>query len=234
MKLCYPDNIEKYSGTILEKDNFYQYLNKCNNNLIYENFYYKKYKTKNDCYDDALKYMKDYCKKKDMVLNKYIKKNNYLIVYLNIQDKFLLVDLEFEELINKYNWRLQNRITYPITKDSSGNFIPFHELAFHHKHVIHKNGNKLDNRYSNVELVNEKQLSWNLKHKNRKKRNDNISGTTGVCKTNVGKYEYWEVRGIDYQQNKIMKRFSVKKYGDLGAKSMAITYRKEHIDQSKK
>ena len=58
-------------------------------------------------------------------------------------------------------------------------------------------------------------------------RQDNNSGCTGVCKVTVGKYEYWILEKNYYQGRKILKRFSVKKLGNLGAKSQAIKFRKK-------
>ena len=53
------------------------------------------------------------------------------------------------KLVNNYNWRLQNKITYSTNED----LVPFHELAFNSKYIIHKDGNKLDNRPENIEKV---------------------------------------------------------------------------------
>ena len=229
MNIIYPNNLTKYSGGIVENDNFYQYLNKTDDNIYYKNFYYNKYSKKKDALDEAHKHMKKYCINNNQVLNKYIEKDNIcFVVYLNTDDDYMIVDKDHIELVNKYNWRLQNKITYAINESG----IPFHELAFSSKYIIHKDGNKLDNRSNNIENVTEEQFIWHTTHKNRLMRLDNQSGFTGVCKVTVGKYEYWEVRGKNYQGRKILKRFSVKKLGDLGAKSQAIVFRKENIDDT--
>lgn len=228
MNIIYPDKLTKYNGGITEKDKYYQYLNKTNNNTYYKNFYFKKYKNKENALKAAEKYMKQYCINNKQVLNKYIKKTpNCFIVYLN-RDDYMIVCKEQLDLVNNFNWRLQNKITYATNED----LIPFHELAFNSKYIIHKNGNKLDNRPENIEKVTEEQFIWYNTHKNRDMRQDNNSGCTGVCKVTVGKYEYWEVRGKNYQGRKILKRFSVKKLGNLGAKSQAIEFRKENIDNT--
>jgi hypothetical protein len=62
-------------------------------------------------------------------------------------------------------------------------------------------------------------------NRNKPKRHDNISGTSGVYKSKDHGLDYW-ISSINDNDNKaIMKRFSIKKLGDEQAKNRAILQR---------
>ena len=230
MPFIYPDNLTKYGGSINEHETYYQYINKSDGGNFSKKFLIKNYPSKGDAYKAAKSFQIYYAMKHGQVLNKYIQKNaDTYVVYLdNEGNDLMIVDKAKLPLVNKYKWRMQNKITYPINEYN----YTFHELAFRGEYAIHKNGNKLDNREKNVEIVDNEKYTWFMTHKNRKMRTDNTSGCTGVCKVRVGEYEYWEVRGVDYQGFRILKRFSVKRLGDVVAQSEAILYRMNNIDDS--
>ena len=48
----------------------------------------------------------------------------------------------------------------------------------------------------------------------------------------TGTYEYWQVRGRDYQGKNINKKFSILQFGEDLAKEKAIEFRKDIIEKS--
>jgi len=100
----------------------------------------------------------------------------------------------------------------------------FHQLFFNYEDGLladHINNKTFDNRIDNIRIVTHVDNMHNLS-----KRSDNISGKQGVSFKTTNGYEYWYVQ-IANNKNKIQKRFSIKKLGDVEAKRQAIEYRKQ-------
>jgi hypothetical protein len=113
-------------------------------------------------------------------------------------------------------------------------YIPFHTMKYGLTRVDFINGNQLDNRDINIGTLTERQHRWKAHALTAKANRSNTSGRTGVFHGKCGNYEYWEVRGRDFEGNKICKKFSVTKHGYEGAKWMASHFRDLVIDQSYK
>lgn len=93
--------------------------------------------------------------------------------------------------------------------------------------VDHINGNRIDNRPENLRLIS---IAEN--RRNAKKLNTNTSGITGVYLHKQKKYFYWAAFWYDHKTYKKRdKFFSVLKYGNEEAKTLATNYRDQAILQ---
>jgi len=237
----YPKNLKKkYMGSILEKKKKYIFFIDNTKHKVSEEFVFSDYPSKEDAYQEAVNYKIDWNIKNDTIKNKFRYVNDYVLVNLN-NDKFMKIDKDDLRFIERYNWKLQNKITYPTTfiplvkrkkEDVDLAFLTFHEVAIGHRNVNHINNDKLDYRRKNIELVTEHKKNWKNNYLNRPLSSNNSSGFNGVYKVKTGEYEYWQVRGHNYNGKKINKKFSVLKLGDMNAKSQAINYRDKYIDNS--
>jgi len=93
--------------------------------------------------------------------------------------------------------------------------------------IDHIDGNPFNNKISNLRLVD---ISTN--QRNRRKHISNTTGTTGVKLDDKGcgsfyYVAYWNT--VDNLQK--CKAFSVKKFGEIEALSLAIKYREEQIQK---
>ena len=244
-KYYYPENLsKKYKGRILPK---------VKGKVIFlvdiKGYKYEKVfplSDFNNNREDAIKAAEEEKRRwnieNNLVINRYQIIDDYALVDLNKghQMKMDLTDLKWLE---KYNWKMQNKFSYPTTfiplrKRSSINsdiaFFTFHEVVFGYRFVNHLNNDKLDYRRKNIKAVSSIQRDWKLNYllKNRKKKNNNTSGFKGVFKVKTGPYEYWQVRGTDYQGKNINKKFSILQFGEELAKEKAIEFRKEIIEKS--
>lgn len=86
--------------------------------------------------------------------------------------------------------------------------------------VDHVNGNSLDNRIDNLAV---KSLRHNSQ--NQKKRKDNKTGVTGVCRSVDSGYASYKVQWRDNDGRKRSKRFAISKLGEDVAKESAIAFR---------
>jgi len=231
LTIHYPKNINKYHGNIVEMKRGYKFRNN----------YFKNsdYNSPEDAYNATLNYKKQWCKDNNKIVNTYRIIEDYVLVHLN-KDYYMKVDPSHMSIVEKYKWKMQNNCSYPTTfipeserAEDERAYIPFHEMAFRFKNVNHKNMDKLDYRPNNIEEVTKTKKKWRSYHPyHADLRENNVSGYTGVYKVKTKKYEYWQVRGVDYNGKKIAKKFSVTRYGDTGAKSMAIDYRNRYINHS--
>jgi len=101
------------------------------------------------------------------------------------------------------------------------NFITNHEKVGDSS-VDHINHNPLDNRKINLRIVNS-----HVQMINRRIFSNNTSGTAGVSRNGPGA---WLSIWTDENGERHAKSFSVKKYGDEGAKQRAIDFRKLQME----
>lgn len=87
--------------------------------------------------------------------------------------------------------------------------------------IDHKDGDRRNNRISNLRLVPAK-----LNSKNNRKRSDNSSGVTGVWLTEPQGYAYWCAEYQDESGKSRKKCFSVLKLGEEAALEAAKSYRR--------
>jgi len=156
-------------------------------------------------------------------------KNRFIVFEDRVEDeltrgKMLICNVDNIDLIESHTWNFANGYA-AMTTSSTINLQYFHNLAMEHLPsditVNHINRNGLDNRKSNLRLVNQKIQTIN--HGCQVKNN---SGVTGVCYKKPGVWvAFWQ----DADGNQWTKRFSLKKYGDNIAKAMAIKHRQRMI-----
>lgn len=113
--------------------------------------------------------------------NEYDVCDNTVKVHLK-SGKYFVCDIQDISLVKNFTWYL-NQNGYARSSDG----LYFHRLvtsAPENYIVDHINGNKLDNRKSNLRICTSMDNSHNMKI-----FKTNTSGHTGVCKTKSGKYE---------------------------------------------
>ena len=228
----YPNNINKYIGRIIKRKKKYIFQVKNKKYNFSKDFLIENYENLEELYNEVVKFKREWNIKNDTIINKYMKRDGYLLVDLG-KDKYMKVEEKHLDIVDKYNWKIQNRIEYPtayyVSKLGFGNYFSFQELAYDTKYIFQKNGDKLDYSEDNVEIISENMKNWLITNK-KEKTNQNISGFKGVFKVKTGDYEYWMVTGVTYKGNQIVKRFSIRQYGEMMAKSKAIKYRDRYIN----
>jgi hypothetical protein len=234
----YPDDIKKYSGTLIVKNNKIDFKIKKKNRIYnIRSFKFEDYNnSKDDTMDIAIKYKKKWSIANNMVQN-YMElieteKEPYYKVYYS-EGKYFIIDKEDEYLIQKYSWIKNNNYIATLIKNENGKkYIPFHKFKLDCNYIEHLNNNKLDNRSCNLKKITCEQLGWKKQHCNKKLRSDNKEGKTGIYKGKYKNYEYYEVKGLDYNRKKIYKKFNINKYGENNAKKLASLYRDKYIEES--
>jgi hypothetical protein len=228
----YPNNINKYIGRIIKRRKKYIFRVKNKKYNFSKDFFVENYENLEELYDDVVKFKRKWNIENDTIINKYMKRDGYLLVDLG-KDEYMKVEEKHLDIVDKYNWKLQNRMEHPtayyVSELGFGNYFLFQELAYDTKYIFQKNGDKLDYSEDNVEIITEEMRSWLINNK-KEKTNQNLSGFKGVYKVKTGDYEYWMVSGVTYKGRQIVKRFSIRKYGEMKAKSRAIKYRERYIN----
>nr|WNL49955.1 HNH family endonuclease [Marseillevirus sp.] len=132
-------------------------------------------------------------------------------------------DKEGLVIIEKYTWGVMST-GYVITT-SEGRTLMLHNLLLAHKPgeitIDHIDRDPLNNRKNNLRVANKSTQLINQKIKST-----NTSGTKGVSYQN----KCWTARWKD-EKGFRTKYFSIKKYGDEGAKTLAIAFRK-HVEET--
>lgn len=104
--------------------------------------------------------------------------DHYLVpLTKNARSGYAIIDINDYSTISKYNWYLNNH-GYPVTSKvgSGGHKLLIHKLIMtDNREVDHINGDKLDNRRSNLRYVTHQQNIWNTPMPKR-----NTSGYKGV------------------------------------------------------
>ena len=129
-----------------------------------------------------------------------------------------LIDLEDIDIVEKYKWHLKHGYVCSTTDR-----IRLHRYVMNCPDdmvVDHINGNKLDNRKSNLRICTIQQNSWNHKKSDR-----NTSGTTGI--TWHAKQKKWLAQIMITENNK-RKNIHLGYYEDIND---AIQARKDAEDR---
>jgi len=135
-------------------------------------------------------------------------------------DKLLICNYEGLYLVETHTWYCADG--YAATRtSSSANQQYFHNLAMQHIPtditVAHINRNCLDNRKSNLRLVD-----WKIQSINHGIKSTNTSGVTGVCYKS--KLRVWVAFWKDAEGNQWSKHFGLNKYGNAITKAKAIEH----------
>ena len=240
--IIYPVNETKYYGSIIKtkkKVQFIIYVNK-KRVLLKENKF-TDFDTHKEAIDDISVFRRKWSIDNNKVVNSSTTiDNKYLSIDVG-DGKKMITDMCDKELVDKYHWRLHNGGCYVsrlLPMDERTNkkreYRYFHEDKISIKLVNHVNNNKLDNRAENLIDITNKKLAWKNQHCNKKMRIDNTSGITGVYRGCFKGYDYWEVKGVDYNNNKIQKKYGVRKWGEEAAKKLAHAFRNKLIEESYK
>jgi len=154
-------------------------------------------------------------------------KNRFIVLTNRVEveltgGKKLICDVDNIDLIESHTWHCANKGYAATIISSTTNLSFFHNLAMKHLPseitVDHINRNGLDNRKSNLRLVNQK-----IQSINQRIRSNNKSGVTGV--NYKKKTNFWTPTWNDADGNKCSKGFSSKKYTNAITKAMAIEHR---------
>jgi hypothetical protein len=155
--MLYPTNIKKYSGTISKtnKKIIIKYKTKGRIFIIKE-YILDDYSSEEEVMCKAIEYKKKWSIVNNLVKNKYevIEDDDtkYIKVYTK-NDKFFYIDYDDENYIESHNWNIYNKYASSIDPDTKKK-VPFHQIKYGHKNIIHINKDNLDNRHPNIEINN--------------------------------------------------------------------------------
>jgi hypothetical protein len=140
------------------------------------------------------------------------------------QNKWTYIDIDDYYILNDYNFCYSNAGYAKTSKDYKTLFL--HRLVMNctgNMVIDHKNGNRLDNRKSNLLITTHAENMLR-----RKKHSNNTSGITGIrlrtkSKNNTGNRFVATISG----DNRIQESFNIDKHGYSYALALAYTWRKE-------
>ena len=191
--------------------------------------------------ETAYKLAYEFRKQKEIELNIYKHENIYIdkgsYYVLKIKNPSCEVDVLFDlcdfDKISNYYWYIDNTHVSKSVKCKVNNRTKdIRSIIFsdkYHNNVIYKNKNNLDNRRSNLLILNSNNAD-SVSHRQISPRN--TSSKTGVYKHSYSRiyneqkfvYEYW-VACWGVGNKTYSKSFSTKKYGDDEAFKLASEYR---------
>lgn len=163
----------------------------------------------NDKYEGKLKYQE---------INNVIFEG--LEEYVEYKGKKILIDTEDKHYLDEYSWHYDKGYLV-MTMSIHFLIMNFKPNLDRKLSIDHKNRNPLDNTKNNLRITNSL-----IQSINKNLRKDNTSGTTGVYPGVNSWIAQWKENGINKS-----KSFSISKYGDEGAKKLAIEYRMKMISQ---
>lgn len=164
------------------------------------------------------------CKELGLIKNRIriLSDRKTIEVQLN-QNKTMFTDIEFINLVQKYTLKAvchdQDSKLWYVHVKIEGKDTLFHIVITGFGMTNHINRNGLDNRRINLEETTHKDNMRNVSLSRK-----NTSGTTGVSLHSTG--EYW-IATIYADENYKTKSFSIREYGDEGAKQRAIEKREK-------
>lgn len=211
------NNIKRYVTFSVKRNSYITYYNK-------KTFYYSvnRYgniyarKLAEMSFENGKKY-KDYFEINNEIVTFFIYTKAYNIVKVLIDKNDLNKILPYKISIAKDN---HAKTFYAKTKIGSLHRIIMN--VYESKDFIdHINRNGLDNRKSNLRIVN-----CSINNRNANLRKDNISGIKGVCEDKQRFRVFW----YEEKREKKSKSFSKNKYGYENAKEMAYLFRK-HMEK---
>jgi len=212
--VCLPCELRKFIGSIkkYQKKGGGVLYNVC---LQHKDFYLSKTLSTEA---EAEQYIRGSCVKEGLPI-----KNRFIVFADRVEveltgNKLLICNYEDLYLVETHTWCCSNG--YAATNTGT-NLSFFHNMAMKHLPseitVDHINRNGLDNRKSNLCLVNQK-----IQSINQCIRSNNKSGVTGV--NYKKKTNFWTATWNDADGDKCSKGFSSKKCGNAEAQAMAIKH----------
>jgi hypothetical protein len=220
--------VGKIAGTLMKRENKrfeVRFINNTNN--ISKSFPFSKYNTIDEAKIAAEQWQIDKSNELGLTRNKIRIIDNDTIE-VQIGSEFIMkTDLKFSDICQKYTLSLSKS----CSKTDSDNYATFsinNKLISFHKYITnyhmtdHINRNTLDNT-----LCNLRETTHKLNNNNRgilKNKRDNKEHVLGV--RYVSRDNSWQAR-IKQNNKEYTKSFSVKKFGNDGAKKLAIETRKQ-------
>lgn len=157
----------------------------------------------------------------------YYYENQYYIVQLT-QGKWMIAEdcKKTRRLLRLYCWGVDS---YPETWLGKKH-KRWHQLFLNYEKGLvadHINRHKFDNRFDNLRVV-----TYVHNNRNTSKSKNNTSGKQGVSRCTFKQKSghannYWSVRITDNEGKRVVKYFSIEKFGEYEAKRLAIAKRLE-------
>ena len=215
--------VGKVSGTILERENKkYESRIKIDGKNKSKSFAFDKYKTKEDAYTEAKKWLRKTSDDNNLTRNKIRKIDDKTIEVSITQDEIMKTDIEFLELCQKYTIVStksgHKNSEYYAAISIANKLTSFHNYITGFVMVDHINRVPLDNRLENLRKADHK---LNNNNRNGPKESDGLVGVRFDIR-----YDSFVAR-IKQDGKEYSKSFNVKKLGYDKAKELAIDYRKE-------
>lgn len=224
-------NLSKYLGTIAKQNNKYIFKVMKDKKLIHKKDFPFTNISQETAHQNAINYKKQWSIDNNYTKNAYYIEDDKIRVHL-ILDKYFITDKSNIDKIDKYIWYiLDGYVGTMITENKKRKKLYLHNYLTDEKNVVHKDADKMNNTMENLMITNE-EIAHKIKKFNHIKRKDNTSGFTGVYKGSFKNREYWEVKGHDFNGNRVYQKYSIDKYGAEGAYGLACDFRDKFINQS--
>lgn len=216
----FPNNINKYPGSIHELTGRYQFFYKDNSMKMRTEFSFTP-ETKEAAKEECIKFRRKWGEITGNICNKYKDIGNGALEIDLGNGVFSIVDADDLEIVELYVWSVSTHgekkyMTATVDCDKSGDKKgrrAYHQVLTEFKTVKFKNGNTLDNRKENMIGIPPEEVQRVAANE------DCISHLT----TKHGKY--WELSGYMMNGKKINRRFSIDQFGDEIALKLALSTR---------